>query len=45
MQIFVTGATGYPGGTVVAELLAEGHDVVGLTSSESRVTALEEGTR
>ena len=34
MKVFLTGATGYIGGTVAAALLAAGHKVVGLVRSE-----------
>jgi len=41
MKIFVTGATGYLGHAVAAELLGAGHEVVGLTSSDGKVEQLE----
>ena len=41
MHIFITGATGYIGSAVAAELLRAGHEVTGLTSSDSKVRDLE----
>lgn len=41
MKIFVTGATGYLGHAIAAELLGAGHEVVGLTSSDAKVAQLE----
>lgn len=35
MRILVTGATGYIGGSVATELVAQGHDVVGLARTEA----------
>lgn len=41
MKVFITGATGYIGSGVAAELLRAGHEVTGLTSSDAKVRDLE----
>ncbi len=42
MKFFVTGASGYIGGSVATKLVANGHHVVGLTRTEEKAQLLRE---
>jgi len=42
MKIFVTGATGYIGGSVATRLLAEGYEVLGLARSPEAAASLQQ---
>jgi nucleoside-diphosphate-sugar epimerase len=42
MKIFVTGATGYIGGSIADRLIASGHQVVGLVRSAESITLLKD---
>ena len=42
MKIFITGATGYIGGSIAQRLVAEGHQVTGLVRSDARAAQARE---
>lgn len=42
MKVFVTGATGYIGGSVAERLIASGHQVVGLVRSSESISLLKD---
>ena len=42
MKVFITGATGYIGGSIAARLVALGHQVTGLVRSQNKIPALKD---
>jgi nucleoside-diphosphate-sugar epimerase len=42
VNVFITGAAGYIGGTVAAQLMAQGHRVHGLVRDQAKAAALEQ---
>ena len=42
MKVFLTGATGYIGGSVAERLIASGHQVVGLVRSAESIPLLKD---
>ena len=41
MKVFITGASGYIGGSIAAKLIAGGHQVIGLVRSEDKAARLK----